>query len=86
MPYIDAVRRSLSDFDLDGLKDFQNHIVKTAIKNKVFRNGTIDGLKVVAIDGTELFESTKNVAISALRVMIKIELNIIFIHPLYVPQ
>jgi len=59
MPYIDAVRRSLSDFDLDGLKDFHSHIVKTAIENKVFRNGTIDGLKVVAIDGTELFESTK---------------------------
>lgn len=59
MPYIDAVRRSLSDFDLDGLKDFHSHIVKTTIENKVFRNGTIDGLKVVAIDGTELFESTK---------------------------
>lgn len=59
MPYIDAVRRSLSDFDLDGLKDFHSHIVKTTIKNKVFRNGTIDGLKVVALDGTELFESTK---------------------------
>jgi hypothetical protein len=59
MPLIDAVRRSLSDFDLDGLKDFHSHIVKTTIENKVFRNGTIDGLKVVAIDGTELFESTK---------------------------
>jgi hypothetical protein len=59
MPYIDAVRRSLSDFDLDWLKDFHSHIVKTTIENKVFRNGTIDGLKVVAIDGTELFESTK---------------------------
>jgi Transposase DDE domain. len=59
MPYIDAVRRSLSDFDLYGLKDFHTHIVKTTIENKVFRNGTIDGLKVVAIDGTELFESTK---------------------------
>lgn len=58
-PCIDAVRRSLTDFDLDGLKDFHNHIVKTAIENKIFRNGTIDGLKVAAIDGTELFKSTK---------------------------
>jgi hypothetical protein len=49
MPYIDAVRRSLSDFDLDGMKDFHSHIVKNAIDNKVFRNGTIDGLKVAAI-------------------------------------
>ena len=59
MPYVDAVRRSLSDFDQDGLLKFHNHIVKTTIENKVFRNGTIDSLKAVAIDGTELFESTK---------------------------
>lgn len=59
MPFIDAVRRCLSDFDLDGLKNIHNDVIKTTIKNKVFRNGTIDGLKVVAIDGVELFESTK---------------------------
>ncbi|NMA57204.1 transposase [Clostridium cochlearium] len=59
MPRIDAVRRSLSEFDLDGLKEIHKHIIKTTIKNKVFRNGTIDKLKVVAIDGVELFESTK---------------------------
>ncbi|WP_396276635.1 transposase [Haloimpatiens lingqiaonensis] len=59
MPRIDAVRRSLSDFDLDGLKEIHKHIIKTIVKNKVFRNGTIDKLKVVAIDGVELFESTK---------------------------
>ncbi|NMA58476.1 transposase [Clostridium cochlearium] len=56
---IDAVRRSLSEFDLDGLKEMHKHIIKTTVKNKVFRSGTIDGLKVVAIDGVELFESTK---------------------------
>ena len=59
MPQIDTVRRCLSDFDLNGLRDINSHIVKTAIKNKVFRKGTIDGLKVAAIDGVELFESTK---------------------------
>lgn len=59
MPKIDAIRRNLSDFDLDGLKDIHNNIIKTTIKNKVFRKGTIDGLKVAAIDGVEVFESTK---------------------------
>jgi len=59
IPRIDAVRRCLSDFDLDGLRNIHTEIVKTTIKNKVFRNGTIDGLKVAAIDGVELFESTK---------------------------
>ena len=59
MPRIDTIRRCLSDFDLEGLNDIHKHIVKTTIKNKVFRNGTIDGLKIVAIDGVELFESSK---------------------------
>ena len=59
MPGIDAVRRCLNDFDIDGLKNINKHIVKTTMKNKVFRNGTIDGLKVAAIDGVELFDSIK---------------------------
>lgn len=59
MPRIDTIRRCLSNFDLDGLKNVHNDIIKITIRNKVFRNGTIDGLKVVAIDGVELFESTK---------------------------
>ncbi|QXE17944.1 transposase [Clostridium sp. 001] len=57
--HIDAVRRCLSNFDMDGLKNIHSSIIKITIKNKVFRNGTIDGLKVAAIDGVELFESTK---------------------------
>jgi hypothetical protein len=59
LPRIDAVRRSLNDFDLEGLDDIHEHIIKTTINNKVFRKGTIDDLKVVAIDGVELFEGTK---------------------------
>ncbi|WP_425446528.1 transposase, partial [Dethiothermospora halolimnae] len=59
IPHIDTIRRSLIDFDISSLSDMHNHIIKKAIKNKVFRKGTIDGLKVVAIDGVELFDSTK---------------------------
>ncbi|MHC6178842.1 hypothetical protein ACYUJ6_03140 [Clostridium sp. JNZ X4-2] len=59
IPGIDAIRRCLNNFDLDGLKDITEHIIKSTIKNKAFRNGTIDGLKVAAIDGVELFDSVK---------------------------
>lgn len=59
VPRIDTVRRSLSDFDLEGLNNMHNQIIKTAVKNRVFRTSTMDSLKVVAIDGVELFESTK---------------------------
>jgi len=59
IPHIDTIRRSLTTFDISSLSDMHNHIIKKTIKNKVFRKGTIDGLKVVAIDGVELFDSTK---------------------------
>lgn len=58
VPGIDTVRRVLSQFDLSKLGDMHDHIIKTVVKNKTFRNGTIDGLKVAAIDGVELFDST----------------------------
>jgi hypothetical protein len=59
MPKIDAVIDQLKDFDIDGLKDMQKSVIKTVIKNKVFKGGTIDGYKTTGIDGTELYESTK---------------------------
>ena len=59
LPHIDAVRRSLSSFDINSLNDMHDHIIKTIFKNKVFRKGTVDGIKVAAIDGVEIFESTK---------------------------
>lgn len=59
MPSIDTVTDSLGKVDLDSLEGFNKDIVKTAINNKVFRYGTIEGYKVAAIDGVELFESTK---------------------------
>jgi hypothetical protein len=34
LPRIDAVRRSLSDFDLDGLKGIHNDTAKTTIKKQ----------------------------------------------------
>ena len=59
LPRIDTIRRSLSSFDIDSLNGMHERIVKTVFRNKVFRKGTIDGLKVAAIDGVEVFESTK---------------------------
>ncbi|MFU0783295.1 MAG: transposase family protein [Thermoanaerobacterium thermosaccharolyticum] len=79
IPRIDTVRQCLNDFDLEGLKYIHTEIMKTSIKNKVFRNGTIDGLKVAAIDGVELFESTKKCCNKCLTRIDKQELSITFI-------
>ncbi|WP_243450459.1 hypothetical protein [Desulfosporosinus sp. Sb-LF] len=42
-----------------GLKQINQHIVKTAFENKACENGTIDRYTVVAIDGTKFFGSNK---------------------------
>ena len=58
-PKVDAIRDTLKVIDLNGLKQINQHIIKKAIYNKVFENGTIDGYTVVAIDGTKFFGSNK---------------------------
>lgn len=59
LPRIGTVRDSLKTFEIDGLIGVHDEILKESKKNKLYRNGTIDGLKVVALDGVELFESKK---------------------------
>ncbi len=53
LPQIDTIRDTLKVIGLDGLKYILVRIVKKSIENKIFVNGTIDGLIVAAIDGTE---------------------------------
>ena len=58
-PKVDAIRDTLKVIDIKGLKQINRQILKKAIGNKVFENGTIDGYTVVAIDGTKFFGSNK---------------------------
>jgi len=59
LPQVDAIRDTLKVMDIDGLKQINQDIVKKAVENKVFENGTIDGYMVAAIDGTKFFGSNK---------------------------
>ena len=59
LPQVDTIRDTLKVIDINGLKQINQHIVKKAIENKVFENGTMDGYTVAAIDGTKFFESNK---------------------------
>ena len=59
LPQIDAIRDILKVMDIKGLKQINQHKVKTAVENKTFENGTIDGYMVAAIDGTKFFGSNK---------------------------
>lgn len=57
LPQIDVVREVLKRIDLSGLENFTSSIIKKAKENKVFKEGTLDGYTVAAIDGTKLFGS-----------------------------
>jgi hypothetical protein len=41
------------------LRNINKTIIKKAIRNKVFSDGTVDGFTVAAIDGTKIFGSKK---------------------------
>ena len=43
LPLVDTIRDTLKAIDIKGLKQINENIVKKAIENKVFENGTING-------------------------------------------
>lgn len=59
LPQVDSIRNTLKKTDLEGLRKINNAIVKKAIRNKVFEDGTIEGQVAVAIDGTQILDSKK---------------------------
>src|SRR5471030_1138733 len=67
LPLVDAIRDTLKVIDIKGLKQINEYIIKKAIENKVFENGTINGYIVVAIDGTKFFGSNKKSCPECLR-------------------
>ena len=67
LPLVDAIRDTLKVIDIKGLKQINEYIIKKAVENKVFENGTIDGCTVAAIDGTKFFGSNKKSCPECLR-------------------
>jgi len=66
-PRIDTIRDTIKVTDVKDLHDEIDFIIKTAVRNKVFANGTIDGYTVAAVDGTKLFGSNKKSCPECLR-------------------
>jgi len=57
VPKIDSIRNSLKSVELDILRNINEMIIKKSCRNKVLDDGTIDGLNVAGIDGTNLFNN-----------------------------
>src|SRR5690625_2092952 len=58
-PSGDTIRNLLKLTNPNQLREMSDHIIQKARRNKVLLDGTIDGWVVSALDGVELFESTK---------------------------
>ena len=58
-PSADTVGYALKRTEPGAFKNYNSYIIQKARYNKVFSGGTVDGLLVAAIDGTELY-STKS--------------------------
>lgn len=59
IPKTDAARKILKLLDKTGLRKLHESMIQKIRTNRTFRSGTIDGYVVAAIDGVELFSSTK---------------------------
>jgi hypothetical protein len=57
LPKIDVIRDTLKVIDIDGLREMLLYGIRKSRENKVFNRGTIDGLVVAAIDGSQTFNS-----------------------------
>ena len=57
IPKIDAVRDIVKQMEMSGVRQMFDGIIDKAIENKVLRENTINGLRVAAVDGVELFSS-----------------------------
>lgn len=59
IPKMHGFRDVIKEINPEQIKQINNNVIKKSKENKIYRQGTIDGLVVVGIDGTEAFGSYK---------------------------
>ncbi len=59
IPKVDAVRDLLTVIEPDELRSIHEETVDRMKRNRIWKKGTVGGYRVAAIDGVELFGSTK---------------------------
>lgn len=58
LPSIDAISRTLEKWDLEAISQSFQRIISMLHSNKNFKDGTVDGYTVCAIDGTEITQTS----------------------------
>lgn len=61
IPKMHGIRDCIKDTDCNQIKKINDSVIRKVKENKVFRKNKVDGLVVVAWDGVELTETTKNI-------------------------
>ena len=61
VPQTHGLRDCIIDTDYSQLLLINNSVIEKAKENRVFNKNTVDGLRVMAWDGVELNETTKNI-------------------------
>lgn len=61
IPKMHGLRDAIRDTDYHQIEEINNLVIKKAKENKVFRKNKIDGLTVMAWDGVELNETSKDI-------------------------
>lgn len=59
IPKAHVFRDGIKEINLEEVKEINKSIIKKAKENKVYREGTVDGLVAVGVDGVESFGSYK---------------------------
>jgi len=57
LPKIDAIRETVIAMEVGDVREMYDGIIDKIAENKVLRENTINGLRVAAVDGVELFSS-----------------------------
>ena len=57
LPKIDTVRETVKSMEVEDVREMQERLIDKIAENKVLRENTINGLRVAAVDGVELFSS-----------------------------
>ena len=71
IPKSHVLREGIKEILSKDIEEINRSVIRKAKENKLFRNGTIDNLVVVGIDGTETFRSAKRDWLGSYKLRVK---------------
>lgn len=73
VPKMHGFRDGIKNLKVENIKEINRHIIKKTRSNKIYRQGTVDGLVVVGLDGVETFGTYKKDWNNSYKTKIKVD-------------